>query len=1150
MGGALFPVTRGLSNASPVTDNPGQATFAGLTIAGLVGTDSLSFTSTGLTSTPRTPLVVTAGAPVKLAVTRQATTTMGSGVAFTVQPQVRIQDSVGNNVSLLGVLVTASIASGPVGATILNPTATTSSTGTATFVGMAISGPVGVYTVQYDGGGYTAAVSANVTITPGPASTLSFTTQPPASASSGAAFSPVPVLQLRDGAGNAVPTAGIAITATVASGPGATLTNALASTDGAGAATFTGLTLTGTAGSYTLSFTGTGLTPVVSSTVNLSAGGGSKLALTTQPSGTATNGVAFPQQPVIQLQDGAGNPVTGTVTVNVSIASGSGTLGGTTAVSTGGGSTASFTNLVITGATGPRTLLFSAAGFTTVTSNTINVGAGAPTAITLSAGNGQSATVGTAVATAPAVLVTDGSGNPVSGVAVTFAVTGGGGSVSGGAATTNGSGIASPLSWTLGNTAGTNTLTATAAGLAGSPVTFTATGTAGAATHLSVLTQPSTSVQSGVAFPQQPAVRLLDQFNNPVGTSGVAVDVAIQTGAGTLSGTTQVNTVSGVATFSGLAITGASGAHTLGFSSTGLTGVSSNTITVGGVGSTTVINSILPATTVVGESYTVSVSVSGSGGTPTGTVVVSEGTASCNVTLSGGSGSCALASPVAGGRTVTATYGGDASFLGSSANTAHTVNQAGTLTSITADNPDPSSVGAGYTVSYTVTAAAPGTGTPTGNVTVSDGVGGSCVAAASAGGCLLTSNTAGTLTLTASYAGDANYAASTSAGVNHTVSSAATTTTVTGHTPDPSVTGQGISVSFSVVSTGGTPSGSVTVSDGAGATCNSSVAAGSCTLTPTTAGAKSIVATYAGNGNFGGSISPAVAHTVNTAATTTTITADTPDPSTVNAAYTVSFTVAAAAPGAGTPTGNVTVSDGTDSCIAAASAGSCALTSTSVGAKTLVATYAGDANFAGSVSAGVAHQVNLIATTTTITSVNPATVVVGQPVTVGFTVSGLATGNVTVSDGTGGSCVASVATGSCSFTPVSAGAKTITATYGGDLLHGGSSDTDALTVNAFGAPDAGQTTASVPGGSVGSTTTITVQLRDSFGNLITTTGGNIIAGSVGAGPNTGTVLSVVDNGDGTYFLMYDPLAGGGDDLIDITLTGTPISGSPYTSSIP
>ena len=44
---------------------------------------------------------------------------------------------------------------------------------------------------------------------------------------------------------------------------------------------------------------------------------------------------------------------------------------------------------------------------------------------------------------------------------------------------TDASGIATVGSWTLGAAAGANTLTATSAGLTGSPVTFTATGDAG-----------------------------------------------------------------------------------------------------------------------------------------------------------------------------------------------------------------------------------------------------------------------------------------------------------------------------------------------------------------------------------------------------------------------------------------------------------------------------------------------------------------------------------------------------------------------------------------------------------------------------------------------------------------------------------------------
>jgi alpha-tubulin suppressor-like RCC1 family protein len=90
-------------------------------------------------------------------------------------------------------------------------------------------------------------------------------------------------------------------------------------------------------------------------------------------------------------------------------------------------------------------------------------------------GNNQSASPGTLLATAPSVKVTDTNGNPVSGVAVTFVVASGGGSITGANQTSNGLGIAAVGSWTLGPAAGTNTLTAIATGLTGSPVTFSAT---------------------------------------------------------------------------------------------------------------------------------------------------------------------------------------------------------------------------------------------------------------------------------------------------------------------------------------------------------------------------------------------------------------------------------------------------------------------------------------------------------------------------------------------------------------------------------------------------------------------------------------------------------------------------------------------------
>jgi surface protein len=94
-------------------------------------------------------------------------------------------------------------------------------------------------------------------------------------------------------------------------------------------------------------------------------------------------------------------------------------------------------------------------------------------------GDGQSATAGSAVGTAPSVRVTDANGDPVAGVSVTFAVASGGGTVDPTTAVITGAdGVAAVTSWTLGATAGSNTLTATATGLTGSPLTFTATGTA------------------------------------------------------------------------------------------------------------------------------------------------------------------------------------------------------------------------------------------------------------------------------------------------------------------------------------------------------------------------------------------------------------------------------------------------------------------------------------------------------------------------------------------------------------------------------------------------------------------------------------------------------------------------------------------------
>src|SRR2546422_638332 len=176
------------------------------------------------------------------------------------------------------------------------------------------------------------------------------------------------------------------------------------------------------------------------------------------------------------------------VTVTTVVASGpGGTLGDSSATTTGSGA-ASFTGLTLTGTVGSYTLRFESTNLSSATSSAIALSAGAAATIAENGGNGQSATVGNAVATAPSVLVQDGAGNPVADVTVTFTVTSGGGTVSPTSVATNGSGIAAVTSWTLGTTPGTNTLTASASGLTGSPDPFTTTPTSRDAAKLTIAT--------------------------------------------------------------------------------------------------------------------------------------------------------------------------------------------------------------------------------------------------------------------------------------------------------------------------------------------------------------------------------------------------------------------------------------------------------------------------------------------------------------------------------------------------------------------------------------------------------------------------------------------------------------------------------------
>ena len=127
------------------------------------------------------------------------------------------------------------------------------------------------------------------------------------------------------------------------------------------------------------------------------------------------------------------------------------------------------------------------------------------------------------------------------------------------------------------------------------------------------------------------------------------------------------------------------------------------------------------------------------------------------------------------------------------------------------------------------------------------------------------------------------------------------------------------------------------------------------------------------------------------------------------------------------------------------------------------------------------------------------------------------------------------------------GSFTITATRTG----GSQTGTSATFTVSPGAASPATSTASVPAGTAGSVTTITVQAKDAGGNNRTnSTGITAVAASV-TGANTATP-AVTSNGNGTYTLTYTPTASGTDNVaiaMNVGAGPVAISGSPYASVV-
>jgi uncharacterized delta-60 repeat protein len=464
---------------------------------------------------------------------------------------------------------------------------------------------------------------------------------------------------------------------------------------------------------------------------------------------------------------------------------------------------------------------------------------------------------------------------------------------------------------------------------------------------------------------------------------------------------------------------------------------------------------------VFGQSVTFTATVaavSPGAGTPTGTVTFLDGASSIGTGNLNGSGVATLSISAlsVGNHTITASYGSDTNYNGSSGSLTsnpQVVNKANTATAV-ASSKNPSILNQSVTFTATVSASAPGAGTPTGTVTFLDGGSSIGTGTLSSGVATLSTSalTVGNHTITTTYAGDGNFngSAGSLTGNPQVVNKMPTTTSLTS-SPNPARFGQSVTFTATVVATPpgtGTPTGTVTFLDGGSSIGTGTLdASGVATLTTTTltTGNHTMTASYGSDATFDVSTGSLTGNpqVVNKADTTTAL-SSAANPSVFGQPVTFTATITATVPGAGTPTGTVTFLDGASTIgTGTLSAGVATLTSSTlaVGNHTITTTYPGDGNFnsSGGSLTGNPQVVNHADTTTTLTSSqNPSlpgqTVIFTATITATAPGMGTPTGTMNFLDGGNplGSGTLSGGVATLTTSTLTPGSHTITTSYAGD----------------------------------------------------------------------------------------------------------------------
>jgi len=455
---------------------------------------------------------------------------------------------------------------------------------------------------------------------------------------------------------------------------------------------------------------------------------------------------------------------------------------------------------------------------------------------------------------------------------------------------------------------------------------------------------------------------------------------------------------------------------------------------------TTLTSSANPSVPGQSVTFTATVAAVAPGtGTPTGTVTFKEGgTAIGTGTLSGGVATFSTTAMTVGGHSITAAYGGDSNDLASTSTAlTQTVSKESTTTTLTS-SANPAVFGQPITFTASVTAVAPGTGTPTGTVTFKQGGTTLGTGALSAGSATFTTSTltVGGHSITAVYGGDSSNLTSTSAALTQTVGKDATNVSLSSSV-NPVVVGQSVTLTavVAVVAPGvGTPTGTVTFKDGATTLGSGTLSSGSTTFTTTTlaVGGHSITAVYNGDANDAGATSSALSQSVSKATPTIAVKSSSNNPN-----FGTTITLTATTSGGFSPTGTVNFLDGAKVLATVTLSAGHATFSTAalaVGAHSITAAYSGDANNQAAVSPVLTINVNKVGTTTALAA-SATSSQFSSPITLTATVTGHApTGTVSFKDGSTvlGTIALSAGRAILTVSNLSVGSHSIVAIYNGD----------------------------------------------------------------------------------------------------------------------